>query len=272
MADAVLRVGQEGAALANQLGHVARLAELLRDRLTGDMYATLSQSLRDLTEQLRAIRPGRTGRRIEEMAAGMGDVLQFAATVAGLAAENMVRGGGHLFLDLGRRIERAGSIALQIARCLDQPEAAAQPARLEVGLRLALELCDSVITYRSRYLTVLQPAPVLDLILADEGNPRGLAFQLAAARDRLAEIAGEAETPLVTVAEALLADVRKMVNDVAETPLQAQAAIQLTPLLRACAEAIAALSDQITRRYFALVPAARSVGVDAHEAELRGAA
>ena len=51
---------------------------------------------------------------------------------------------------------------------------------MEHGLRLALELCDSTITYRSRYLAVVQPAPVLDLVLADEGNPRGLAFQLAA--------------------------------------------------------------------------------------------
>ena len=61
-----------------------------------------------------------------------------------------------------------------MAIALDQP-----PARIEAGLRLVLELCDSAITYRSRYLNVLQPAPVLDLVLADQGNPRGLAFQLA---------------------------------------------------------------------------------------------
>ena len=120
----------------------------------------------------------------------MSRVLAFAATLSGLAAENMVRGGGRLFLDLGRRVERAQAVADQIACALEFPGAAQQPARVEHGLRLALELCDSSITYRSRYLAVLQPAPALDLLLADDGNPRGLAFQLAAMRALLSEIAG----------------------------------------------------------------------------------
>ncbi len=87
------------------------------------------------------------------------EILEFAATVAGLAAENMVRGGGRLFLDFGRRVERAQSIAAELAQVLDQPGALTQPGRVEAGLRLALELRDSVITYRTRYLAVLQPAP-----------------------------------------------------------------------------------------------------------------
>ena len=38
-------------------------------------------------------------------------------------------------------------------------------------------------TYRRRYLSTLQTAPVLDLLLADEDNPRSLAFQLSALSD-----------------------------------------------------------------------------------------
>jgi hypothetical protein len=110
--------------------------------------------------------------------------------VAGLAAENMVRGGGRLFLDLGRRVERARAIANELACVLDEPAAQARPTRLEPGLRLALELRDSVITYRARYLSVMQAGAVLDLVMADEGNPRGLAYQLAATRDLLAELGG----------------------------------------------------------------------------------
>ena len=45
-------------------------------------------------------------------------------------------------------------------------------------MRLALELCDSTITYRTRYLGQLQPAPVLDLVVLDDSNPRAFAFQL----------------------------------------------------------------------------------------------
>jgi uncharacterized alpha-E superfamily protein len=43
---------------------------------------------------------------------------------------------------------------------------------------MLLEVADSSITYRSRYFTVLQTAPVVDLLMNDEANPRSLAFQL----------------------------------------------------------------------------------------------
>ena len=45
-------------------------------------------------------------------------------------------------------------------------------------LEMLLEVCDSSMTYRSRYFTVLQAAPVLDLLMNDEANPRSLAFQI----------------------------------------------------------------------------------------------
>src|SRR4029079_7848751 len=43
-----------------------------------------------------------------------------------------------------------------------------------------LEIADSSMTYRNRYLTTLQLAPLLDLLLTDETNPRSVAFQAAA--------------------------------------------------------------------------------------------
>lgn len=45
-------------------------------------------------------------------------------------------------------------------------------------LEMLLEVGDSAMTYRSRYFTTLQPAPVLDLLMNDELNPRSLAFQI----------------------------------------------------------------------------------------------
>jgi uncharacterized alpha-E superfamily protein len=46
-------------------------------------------------------------------------------------------------------------------------------------LEMLLEIGDSSMTYRSRYFTVLQAAPVLDLLMNDELNPRSLAFQMS---------------------------------------------------------------------------------------------
>jgi uncharacterized alpha-E superfamily protein len=46
-------------------------------------------------------------------------------------------------------------------------------------LEYLLEVSDSSMTYRSRYFTTLQPAAVLDVLMADETNPRSLNFQMA---------------------------------------------------------------------------------------------
>ncbi len=45
-------------------------------------------------------------------------------------------------------------------------------------LEMLLEVCDSSMTYRSRYFTTMQAAPVLDLLMNDASNPRSLAFQI----------------------------------------------------------------------------------------------
>ena len=84
----------------------------LRDRLTGEMHAILTRSLHSLGEAMNSL-PADS--RIRGRWSGpprlTTEILEFAAAVAGLAAENMVRGGGRLFLDFGRRMERAQAIA-----------------------------------------------------------------------------------------------------------------------------------------------------------------
>jgi uncharacterized alpha-E superfamily protein len=274
LTEALLRAVGESGPLAGQFQRIADLAGLLRDRLTGEMQAAITSSLRGLQDRLRpagAAGSGGTGRLV----AVADGILAFSATIAGLAAENMVRGGGRLFLDFGRRIERAQNIAAWVARALDQPGAAAQPARIEPGLRVALELCDSVITYRSRYLSLIQPAPVLDLVLADAGNPRGLAFQLAATRDMLAELeadGGGDPAALAGIAQRLAEEVQEMVRSVALAPAQAEAALALPPLLAALEGAVAALSDRVSGRYFALLPVAHSLGLESREQARAGVA
>ena len=251
-----------GGTITTLFNRVARLTESARDRLTGDMYATFTNALR-----LAHADAVRARGSLDQLAHAMVSLLRFAANFAGLAAENMVRGGGWLFLDLGRRVERAQAIAAQVATALDQP-----PAHIEPGLRLVLELCDSVITYRSRYLTVLQPAPVLDLVLADEGNPRGLAFQLEAMWHHLTNVAGHTEGGLAAEAAALLADTGVLVRRVADAEDQAATAAGLPADLREIEVGIGALSDRMTRRYFALLPAAQTVGLGGEAPALRGAA
>ena len=113
-----------------------------------------------------------------------------AAALAGLSAENMTRGPNYLFLDMGRRLERALHLAWLLRQTVASPD-----ARETEHMRILLEIDDSAMTYRSRYFNVFQLVPFIDLLMLDEHNPRSCAFQLAAIESHLREL------PRITLAQ-----------------------------------------------------------------------
>ena len=101
--------------------------------------------------------------------------------------ESMTRGPGWRFMDMGRRLERALS-TLRLLRTTLVGRATALAPLLEA----ILEIADSSMTYRYRYMTSLQSAPVLDLLLIDETNPRSVGFQLRALADHARQLPAKA--------------------------------------------------------------------------------
>jgi uncharacterized alpha-E superfamily protein len=93
-------------------------------------------------------------------------------------------------MDLGRRIERASHLAWLV-----QQTAGAADVNENDHIRIALEIADSAMTYRSRYLNVFQIVPFIDLLLLDDANPRSAAFQLATIENHLREL------PRITLAQ-----------------------------------------------------------------------
>jgi uncharacterized circularly permuted ATP-grasp superfamily protein/uncharacterized alpha-E superfamily protein len=270
LVDAVLSSLRAGGALRAMVDRVTRLTHGVRDRLTADMYGAFVHTLREAIEDLRRIESQPSWRNLEELGHAMIDIIRFTATVSGLAAENMVQDGGRLFLDLGRRIERTQATAQILANVLDP--AADRGGAIDDRLRLVLELCDSAITYRNRYLMVLQAAPVFDLVIADTGNPRGLAFQLDAIGDHLRAVIGVPEGELAAEAAALLHQVEALAARIVGNPDQAGAAAGLAAPLRGIAERVGELSTAITRRYFVLLPLRQVMGSEEPAIRLRGAA
>ncbi|HYZ62244.1 MAG TPA: alpha-E domain-containing protein, partial [Acetobacteraceae bacterium] len=249
--DAGLRAAmQRGGAIATGLEIVSRLTASLRDRLTAETYAAFQHAVRVAREEV----THGTHAGLDGLLHATTGLQRLATTVAGVAADGMVRGGGGLFLDLGRRLERAVVTCWSVAAVLSQP-----PTRIDSALRLTLELCDSELTYRNRYQAALQPAPALDLVLADTGNPRALAFQFGEAA-ALLEAAGDAG--LAWSAADLSDRSCLLVQRVLEAADPAAAAAALPAELLAISGATAQLSDSITRRYFALLPPAQAVGLE----------
>lgn len=93
------------------------------------------------------------------------------AALAGLSAEHMARTDAWRFQDMGRRIERGLSIVRAV-------KAFAGEGASADDLSTLLDLGDSQISYRQRYLTGIARVPVIDLVLLDPGNPRSLAYQV----------------------------------------------------------------------------------------------
>ena len=91
--------------------------------------------------------------------------------------ESMTRSHVFRFLDFGRRLERAHQMTALLRSCF-----VGKHAVTGYLLEAVLEIADSVMTYRSRYLLNLQLAAVLDLLITDETNPRSIAFQLVTLR------------------------------------------------------------------------------------------
>ncbi|MFN7806544.1 MAG: circularly permuted type 2 ATP-grasp protein [Planctomycetaceae bacterium] len=160
---------------ANRLGSLAetlesarRTASVVRDRVAIDAWRILHQmELGDVRNEGVAD-PARLLMRLNQL-------LILCSAFSGLAAESMTRGPGWLFLDMGRRIERALH-TLRVIRGL-MVDSTVEPLPC---LEAILEIADSSMTYRYRYLSTLQLAPVLDLILVDETNPRSVIFQMLA--------------------------------------------------------------------------------------------
>lgn len=101
------------------------------------------------------------------------------AAFSGFVSESMTRTHGFHFLKIGRSLEHSLQITQLINHCLVRDSV---PNEL---LEAVLEVSESRLTYRSRYYANLQLPMVLDLLLADQDNPRSLKFQLQQLADNL---------------------------------------------------------------------------------------
>ncbi len=166
----------------------------------------------------------------------------------GLGGENMIRGPEWRFLDMGRRIERATHSTNLLRSTLveiEGPESAVLEALLEIG--------DSSITYRTRYLTRLQCGAVLDLLIADDTNPRAILYQLKALADHVENLPRDQTRPELSPAQRLAIAMLTHVR-LAEMHHLAQIArngkrVQLDTFLAQLKQDLPALSNTITHHY-----------------------
>jgi uncharacterized circularly permuted ATP-grasp superfamily protein/uncharacterized alpha-E superfamily protein len=148
--------------------YLQRLAMLVRDRTSNDMWRVLNQLGRQLTSPAE-----KSVMLAGDAVSVLNQALLCLAAFHGLARENMTRAQAWRFLDIGLRLERAiylGTLLDATLRSVD----AENPSVLEA----VLEVADSSITYRSRYNLLPTLPAVFDLVLLDDKNPRSVLFQV----------------------------------------------------------------------------------------------
>jgi uncharacterized circularly permuted ATP-grasp superfamily protein/uncharacterized alpha-E superfamily protein len=207
-------------------GAAQAAASVIRDRFSPDAWRALT----DLVEMVDA--PFERGPTESAIVERINGALRIVAAFSGLAQENMSQLAGWRFLELGRRIERA------IITCRFLRQFAFDDG-LDSALDALLELTDSQITYRLRYVMVAARAPVIDLVALDPNNPRSIAYQLGRVEVHLATLPKRGDDTRLSAPEQIAIALATKVRTSDAAALDAEAFVEAETSLMKLADVIA---------------------------------
>src|SRR6185503_2209914 len=135
-----------------------RVARVVRDRVSMDTWRILTSLQQELAEMIAERAAG--GSTLGTVGIGLDRVIMRLAALGGVVMESMTRGQAWRFLDMGRRLERAMNLVVSLRAALTRTFEREGPL-----LESVLDVADSGMTYRRRYLATLQVVPVVDLLV-----------------------------------------------------------------------------------------------------------
>lgn len=233
--------------LRSNLQRLQWAASQVRGKLSRENWQALVELQREALE-LESARPD-----FGELLDCLNRLVMSLAALSGFALDDMTRDEGWRFLMIGRRIERLQFLCASLAAFLRGRSAFDQ-----AGLEWLLELGNSSITYRSRYLAVAQLIPVLDLLLLDEQNPHAVLFQLKLVTRTVKRLNDDFAAPRESGLPLLVERLARFDLGCLENSLfgdtSVRAAIDgLADLLQEIADISALVSDRLALRHFAHV-------------------
>ena len=230
-AEAVIGAVADGEAYGSVISLVRearRAASSTRERLSADFWRLLVE----LENRLAIDGVGARAEVMERVDGGLSTL----SALSGLTQDNMIRGHGWRFLDMARRIERG------VNTCRMMRQFAGDDAGAD-DLDLLLDLADSQITYRARYLEGMALAPVRDLVMLDPSNPRSTAFQIVALKDHIAALPVLRSDGMPEEPQRLLSRISAEVESEDAARLDARRTLVIE-------QRLLQLSDSIGARYF----------------------
>ena len=175
----LLDAGVDGS-LVSSLGLLVDAAYSVREQLSSDSW----QLVGDVEEELARLR-NRPPTQLVGVQSSLQRLLQALLALAGLSAENMERDSAWLFLDAGRRLERAQSLVRLLRSVLVRQRAGVVEDLL---LESLLKTSESLIIFRRRSGPIMHVAGAVDLLVYDAANPRSVIYQLDRLFNHLADL------------------------------------------------------------------------------------
>ncbi len=230
--------------LRGQIRGIHTLAIRARSRLSRDAWHNLHRLGKLIEGSSQRFVIGETVTLLDEL-------LVLLSAVRGTTIDNMVRTQAWAFLDMGRSVER-GAQTLALLQVMLAPGAS------RVHMEVLLEIADSLLTYRSRYLSRLQVAPVVDLLLTDATNPRSVAFQATKLREHVASLPRPNDSVLSRAERRVIGlESNLLTADVVE--ICAGDGHDLRELLEDATNLLWQFSDDVNRAWLAHTPQMRAV-------------
>jgi uncharacterized circularly permuted ATP-grasp superfamily protein/uncharacterized alpha-E superfamily protein len=128
---------------------------------------------------------------------------------SGLIMESMTRGNGWLFLDIGRRLERALLLISLLRSCFSTSQAEGVEQLL---METLLETSDNLICYREHYRNSIELPSFIELLMLDKNNPRSLAYQFNRIQEHVSKMPRKSNNTQLSMEERLILEACSMLN------------------------------------------------------------
>jgi uncharacterized circularly permuted ATP-grasp superfamily protein/uncharacterized alpha-E superfamily protein len=163
--------GSTASSIGQNLASQARASGEIRGRLSTDHWRTILTARNDFRDAIQALHPVRGIERYDRvlLTRTLETLSSQLLAISGAQGDRMTRDEAWRLVFAGRHIERVATMATFLRTAVKHRQIATPG-----GFDLLLQLFDSTLTYRSLYPGRFEVPPLIDLLVVEPTNPRGL--------------------------------------------------------------------------------------------------
>ena len=233
--------------LATSVGYNLRALKLaaaaVRERLSQEHWNVITRAEAEFTQRCKRLTTPGDYAAVEALRVLEATSSELAA-ITGAQTDRMTRDDGWRLLSIGRHIERLCFLAPALGSSFETGA-----VHDNGGFEALIALFDSTITFHAQYQLSHEIAPLLDLLVLDQDNPRSLRWVSQTLRGRLARLSGSGPVASDSLAQLLPDPEGWSLDTLCSTDAEGHHGA-LAELLARNTRGAWRISDEISLRYF----------------------